>query len=466
MFSKDTYIRRRQTLAGEIGSGLILLPGNAEVSLNYPDNTYRFCQDSTFRYYFGLDVPNLVAVIDADTQEASLFGNDVEIDDIIWTGPMPTLQEMGGEVGVTRTAPLSNLAPVIQEALRNKRKIHFLPPYRYQVRNLLEELLGIRSNQLDAYASMPLILAVIKQRNKKEPQEIEEIDKCFEIGYRMHTTAIDLCRPGVSEQYIAGQMEGICLSYGSMLSFPTILTQHGEVLHNHKPNGILQAGKLMLVDAGAVSNTGYCSDHTRTTPVSGQFDSRQRDVYQIVVDCHDHAMSIAKPGITWKSVHLETCKVMTEGLKKLGLMKGNTDEAVAAGAHALFMPHGLGHMMGMDVHDMENLGQQYVGYDDEVRPSTQFGLASLRMGRRLEEGFVITDEPGIYFIPDLIDLWRSQHLHTDFLNYDAIEKYKDFGGIRIEDDVIITATGARFSGDKRIPYHVDELETYMKERKA
>ncbi|MCF0160348.1 MAG: Xaa-Pro dipeptidase, partial [Bacteroidaceae bacterium] len=361
-------------------------------------------------------------------------------------------------------APYAEAAKWLQKAMQHNRQIHFLKPYRPFTTLQIHDMMGLPTAEISKLSSQKLVMAVIKQRNKKEPQEIAELDKAFEIGYAMHTAALRMCRPGEKEQHIAGTMEGIALSMGQGLSFPTILTQHGEVLHNHKPCHTLESGKLMLADAGGENSEGYCSDHTRTTPVSGKFTQRQKEVYQIVVDCHDYALTVAKPGNTWKQVHLDTCKVMFNGLKALGLTQGDTEEAVAAGAHALFMPHGLGHMMGMDVHDMENLGQQYVGYDEETRPSTQFGLASLRMGRRLEEGFVITDEPGIYFIPDLIDLWKSQHLHEAYLNYEAIEKYKDFGGIRIEDDVIITATGSRFCGDKVIPYHVDELETYLANR--
>lgn len=465
MFSKETYIQRREKLMQEVGNGIIVLFGNADVPYNYPDNQYHFRQDSTFRYYFGLDVPMMVGILDIDNRQSYLFANDVDIDDIIWTGPMPLVKDMAAEVGVTQTALYADAAKTIQKAMASNRNIHYLKPYRSFTKLQIHEMMGLSISEIADKASHKLVLAVIKQRNKKEPQEIAELDKAFEIGYAMHTAAQQMCRPGESEQHIAGVMEGIARSMGQGLSFPTILTQHGEVLHNHRPCHILESGKLMLVDAGGENNEGYCSDHTRTSPVSGKFTQRQKDVYQIVVDCHDYALTVAKPGNTWKQVHLDTCKVMFEGLKALGLTKGNTEEAVAAGAHALFMPHGLGHMMGMDVHDMENLGQQYVGYDEETRPSTQFGLASLRMGRRLEEGFVITDEPGIYFIPDLIDLWKSQHLHEEFLNYEAIEKYKDFGGIRIEDDVIITADGSRFCGDKVIPYHVDELEEYLANRK-
>ena len=272
-----------------------------------------------------------------------------------------------------------------------------------------------------------------------------------------------LCKPGVKEQYIAGVIDGIAASYGSMNSFATILSQNGETLHNHNHGNILEAGKLMLTDAGAETVNNYCSDFTRTVPVGGRFTSRQKDIYNIVVACHDHAIDFARPGQTWKEVHIKVCKVLAQGLKDLGLMKGNVDEAVAAGAHALFMPHGLGHMMGLDVHDMEGLGQIYVGYDDETRPSDQFGLASLRMGRRLQEGFVITDEPGCYFIPALIDKWRAEKMFTEFLNYDVIETFKDFGGIRLEDDVLITADGSRFLGQKHIPLTVDEVESIMNE---
>ena len=327
----------------------------------------------------------------------------------------------------------------------------------------LEEMLGIPAAELKAKASLPLIKAVVDLRSVKEPCEIEEIERACEIGYDMHTTAMRLCKPGVKEQYIAGVLDGIAASYGSMTSFATILSQNGETLHNHYHGNILQTGKLMLTDAGAETVNNYCSDFTRTVPVGGRFTSRQKDVYNIVVACHDHAIDFARPGQTWKEVHINVCKVLAQGLKDLGLMKGNVDDAVAAGAHALFMPHGLGHMMGLDVHDMEGLGQVYVGYDEETRPSEQFGLASLRMGRRLQEGFVITDEPGCYFIPALIDKWRAENKFTDFLNYDIIDTYKDFGGIRLEDDVLITATGSRFLGKKHIPLTVEEVENIMNE---
>lgn len=462
MFNAD-YKGRRARLQGKMQSGLIVFLGNNEAPCNYPDNTYKFRQDSCFLYFFGINQPGFAGVIDVDNGKDYLLGNDVTMDDIIWMGPQPSVKELGEQVGVEHSAPLSHLKSLIDEARRQQRPVHFLPPYRHDTMLWLEDLLDIRAKDLKANASIELIKAVVDLRSVKEACEIEEIERACDIGYEMHTTAMRLCKPGVKEQYIAGVLDGIASSFGCMTSFATILSQNGETLHNHYHGNILETGRLMLTDAGAETNHNYCSDFTRTVPVGGRFTSRQKDIYNIVVACHDHAIDFARPGQTWKEVHLGVCRVLAQGLKDLGLMKGDVDEAVAAGVHALFMPHGLGHMMGMDVHDMEGLGQIYVGYDDETRPSDQFGLASLRMGRRLQEGFVITDEPGCYFIPALIDKWRAEHKFTDFLNYDVIETYKDFGGIRLEDDVLITADGSRFLGQKRIPLTVAEVEAIMNE---
>lgn len=461
MFEAQIYQQRRAALRQQVASGIILLLGNNEAPANYPDNTYKFRQDSSFLYFFGHAHPGYAGIIDVDANEEYFFGDDVTMDDIIWMGPQPSVQELAARVGVSKSLPFGHLKAVVQKAISQRRKVHFLPPYRFDNMLLLEELTGIRTSMLKPHASVELIKAVVNLRSKKEACEIAEIDKACNIGYEMHTTAMRLCQPGVSEGYIAGVLDGIAASHGNMVSFATILTQNGQTLHNHDHSHVLEAGRLMLTDAGAESVTNYCSDHTRTVPVGGRFSSRQRDVYSIVLACHGRALELARPGITYKQVHLEVCKVLAQGLKDLGLMKGNVDDAVAAGAHALFMPHGLGHMMGIDVHDMEDLGQQYVGYDDEVRPSDQFGLASLRMGRRLEEGFVITDEPGCYFIPALIDKWRAEKLHTDFLDFDAIDRFKDFGGIRLEDDILITADGSRFTGEKRIPITIEEVESFM-----
>ena len=461
MFESSIYQKRRQALREKMSSGIILILGNNEAPANYPDNTYKFRQDSSFLYFFGHAHPGYAGIIDIDAGEEYFFGDDVTMDDIIWMGPQPSVKELAARVGVEKSFPFSQLRTMVGKAISQRRKIHFLPPYRYDNMLLLEELTGVRASMTRQHASVELIKAVVSLRSVKEACEIAEIDKACNIGYEMHTAAMRLCKPGVSEQYIAGVLDGIASSYGNMVSFVTILTQNGQTLHNHDHSHILEAGRLMLTDAGAESTTNYCSDHTRTIPVGGKFTSRQRDVYSVVLACHDRALELARPGVTYQSVHLDVCKVLAQGLKDLGIMKGDVEEAVAAGAHALFMPHGLGHMMGIDVHDMEDLGQNYVGYDDEVRPSQQFGLASLRMGRRLEEGFVITDEPGCYFIPALIDKWRAEHLHTDFLNYDVIETFKDFGGIRLEDDILITPDGSRFTGEKRIPITLEEVEQFM-----
>lgn len=463
MFTAETYIKRREALRSKVQSGIILLLGNNEAPANYPDNTYKFRQDSTFLYFFGHSHPGYAGVLDIETGEDIFFGDDVDIDDIIWMGPQPSIKELAAQVGVEKTMSIAQLWEVVAKAVSQGRKVHFLPPYRHDNMMWLEALVGIKAPMVKNYASLELIKAVVDLRAVKEACEIQELDLACNIGYEMHTAAMRLCKPGVSEQYITGVLEGIAASYGSMVSFPVILTQHGETLHNHDHSHSLELGRMMLTDCGAERLSSYCSDHTRTVPVGGKFEGRQKDIYNIVLACHDKALDITCPGITYKEVHLEVCKVLAQGLKDLGLMKGNVDEAVAAGAHALFLPHGLGHMMGLDVHDMEDLGQIYVGYDDEVRPSTQFGLASLRMGRRLKEGYVMTDEPGCYFIPALIDQWRAEKKHTDFINYDAIESFKDFGGIRLEDDILITPEGSRFLGEKKIPITIEEVESIMNE---
>ena len=463
MFESTTYINRREALRKKVKSGLILILGNNEAPANYPDNCYHFRQDSSFLYFFGQSHPGYAGVLDIEAGEDIFFGNDVDIDDIIWMGPQPSIKDLAAQVGVQKSMPFCKLKEVVGQAIAQGRKIHFLPPYRYDNMMLLEELTGIRASMVKKYASVELIKAVVDLRSVKEACEIAELDLACNIGYEMHTTAMKLCKPGVREQYITGVLEGIAASYGSKTSFATILTQHGETLHNHDHSHLLEAGKMMLTDCGAERISNYCSDHTRTIPVSGKFDARQKDIYNIVLACHGKALELTRPGITYKEVHLEVCKVLAQGLKDLGLMKGNVEEAVATGAHALFLPHGLGHMMGLDVHDMEDLGQIYVGYDEETRPSSQFGLASLRMGRRLQEGFVMTDEPGCYFIPALIDQWKAEKKYTDFLNYDAIESFKDFGGIRLEDDILITPEGSRFLGEKRIPITVEEVENIMNE---
>ena len=447
-----------------VGHGLIVLMGNNESPMNYPSNTYKFRQDSSFLYFFGQHRDGLVGVIDADSGAETLLGDEIDIDDIVWYGEVTSVVQMAEECGVAHTAPMAALTEMVAQAQKAGRKVHFLPPYRHETMIRLHDLLGIHPSQQRAAASQELIQAVIQLRLVKSAEEIEELERAAAIGYEMHTTAMRLCRPGVTEAYIGGVLDGIAASHGSMVSFQSIVSMHGEILHGYPSARPLEAGRLLLCDAGAETREHYCSDHTRTTPISGTFTQRQKDIYNIVVDCHDLALTHARPGLRWWDVHYDVCRLMTNRLKDLGLMKGDTEAAVQAGAHALFLPHGLGHAMGMDVHDMEGLGQTFVGYDEETRPSTQFGTASLRFARRLEEGHVVTDEPGIYFIPALIDLWRKEGTNAEFLCFDEIEKYKDFGGIRIEDDVLITKDGCRFLGEKRIPYHVDEVEAFLAAR--
>lgn len=466
LFSKSTYVERRNELKKLVGSGLIVLFGNNDSPANYPSNTYKFRQDSSFLYYFGLHRNGLVGVIDVDNDREYLVGDEIDIEDIVWYGSVTSVSEMAEMTGVARTAAMRELPAIVESAKAQGEEVHFLPPYRFDNQIQIMDLLGIHPSQQKAAASLKLIAAVVKMRTIKTEEEIAELERAAEIGYEMHTTAMRLCRPGITEQYIGGMVDGIANAYGCMVSFQTIATQHGEVMHGNPSPAKLEAGRLMLVDAGAETNENYCSDNTRTTPVSGVFTQKQKDIYNIVVECHDHVLEVAKPGVKWWDVHFAVCRIITERLQQLGLMKGDVEESLKAGAHAMFLPHGLGHSMGMDVHDMEGLGQVYVGFDDEVRPSTQFGTNALRFGRRLQKGFVVTDEPGIYFIPALIDDWKKNGTNAQFLNFDKIDEYRDFGGIRIEDDVLITDEGCRFIGSKRIPYHVEDVEEFMRSREA
>ena len=463
MFCKETYVSRRAELKKLVKSGIIILFGNNEAPANYPNNGYApFRQDSTFLYYFGQIREGLVGVIDIDNDTETLVGNDISIDDIVWYGSVDSVSDLAAQVGVAHTAPMKSLKTICNEAMRQKRTIHFLPPYRADIMIQVFDLLGIHPNQQKESASMPLINAVVKMRSTKTQEEIEELERAAVIGYRMHTTAMRLTKPGVTEKFVGGQVDGIANSYGSKVSFPTIFTQHGEIMHGNPSTALLESGRLALCDCGAETINHYCSDNTRTFPVNGKFTQRQLEIYSIVEACHDLALDVAKPGVKYADVHFAICRLMFDRLKELGLAKGDTQEAVAAGAHAMFLPHGLGHMMGMDVHDMENLDQINVGFDDETRPNLeQFGTNCLRMGRRLQEGFVVTDEPGIYFIPALIDDWKASGHCAEFLNFDKIETYKDFGGIRIEDDLLITADGCRFIGKDRIPYHPADVEAFM-----
>ncbi|MFW6020127.1 MAG: aminopeptidase P family protein [Bacteroidales bacterium] len=461
MFKKEVYTQRRDILRKKMSSGLVLLPGNPESPMNTAGNTFHFRQDSSFLYYFGLDFPDIIGIVDIDNNKDYLFADDVDIDDIIWMGPQETLKDVGSKTGVENTAPFNKAAGVLSEAISKGRKIHFLPQYRAENVILLEKLLGIHPSRIAEYVSEELIKSVVNQRSAKDYYEIEELDKAANIGYQMHITAMRMAKPEIYEREIAGKIEGIALSNGGMLSFPVILTVNGQTLHNHYHGNLMKEGDLMLTDAGAETAMHYASDFTRTIPVGGKFTPEQKDIYNIVLHANNRAFKHIKPGVTYKEIHLMAAATIVEGLKDLGIMKGDPNDAVQQGAHALFMPHGLGHMMGLDVHDMESLGEDYVGYDNEVKRSSVFGIGGLRMGRKLKPNFVITNEPGLYFIPELIDRWKAEKKFTEFIQYDKVEGYRNFGGIRLEDDILITQDGCRLLGDKRLPITVEDVEAEM-----
>ncbi len=457
MFQNEVYKRRRARLHRIMKTGLAIFPGNREVPMNYPANYYHFRQDSDFLYFFGLDLPGFTGVMDFDTGKDILFGNDFDIDDIIWMGPQPGLKELAFRCGVTDTLPLSGLEAVMQEARSKNREIHFLPPYRAETKMMLGSLFKENPCQMKISASLNLIKAVVSMRSIKEQIELDEIEKAVDTAYEMHVTAMRMCKPGVREQEISGTIEGIAFSRGAGISFPVILSINGQILHNHLHNNILVKGKMMVTDAGAESDLHYASDITRTTPVGGKFNAKQKDIYNIVLDANKESIKNAGPGLSNLELHLRACRIIAEGLKELGLMKGSTDEAVASGAHALFMPHGLGHMLGLDVHDMEGLGENNVGYNENIKRSSQFGLAFLRFALPFQPGHVLTIEPGCYFIPELIDKWRAEKKFTEFINYNKIPDFMDVGGIRIEDNIAITDSGNRLLG-KPIPKTAEEIE--------
>jgi Xaa-Pro aminopeptidase len=457
MFAAEVYIERRKHLTEQVEGGLILLLGNEESPMNYPDNQYPFRQDSSFLYYFGLDFPSLAGVIDIEQGQEYVFGNDLTVDDIIWTGPQPTLSESGEKVGILQTARLDELQAMLKKAAQQGRKIHILPQYKAE--NILKfgKLFGVHPEKIHSYASETLIKAVVAQRSHKSCEEIEQIKAALDITYQMHTTAMKMLKAGLYEREIAGAMEGIAKSSGSRLAFPTIFSIHGETLHNHYHGNIMKDGDIIVNDSGAESDIHYASDITRTIPVSGKFSQRQKEIYTIVLNAQQKAIEAVKPGVEFRDVHRLACTVLASGLKKLGLLKGDIEEVVNTGAHTLFFQCGLGHMMGLDVHDMEGLGEDYVGYTDTVKRNPEFGWRSLRLGRALEPGFVITVEPGLYFIPELIDQWKADRKYSQYINYDMVEKYRDFGGIRLEDDVLVVENGCRLLG-KRIPKTIEEVE--------
>jgi len=461
MFETIVYKTRRNRLKDLLKKDVALFPGNDECAMNYPANTYHFRQDSSFLYFFGLDQPGLAGLIDFESGEDYVFGNDMTMEDIVWMGNKPLMADRAAQVGITRTLPYGKLSGFINKLTRQGKIIHYLPPYRGETIIQLSHLLNTHVNGIKKGASVDLIKAVISLRSVKDPVEITEIENMVDVAYEMHTTAMKMAQPGIFEREIAGKIEGIALSQGGAVAFPIILSINGQILHNHYHGNLLKKGRLMVVDAGAESCNGYASDITRTSPVGGKFSPKQKKVYEIVLAANIESIKEVKPGITFKSVHMKSAGIIAEGLKELGLMKGDIEKAVNAGAHALFFPHGLGHMLGMDVHDMEGLGEDYVGYDNTLQRSKQFGTAYLRLAKKLQPGYVLTIEPGIYFIPALIDQWQSSKMFAEFINYDKVEEYRDFGGIRIEDNVLVTDKGHRVLG-KPIPKTIKEIEEMMK----
>ena len=469
MFGKEVYIARRKALLERLAGqkGIALFVGNVDAPAQYKDNCYKWRQDSSWLYLFGIDEPRLAATIDLETGEETLYGDDFGIDDIIWMGPMPSVRELADSAGIARTAPYDALGAALKG-----RQVHFLPASRYATRLTLGALLGLDPSEVTsagkagcAKASAPLVRALVALRLVKEPAEIERLDAACDLGYEMHTAARRGIRPGVIEQQIVGDMESVALAKGWGVSFPTILTQHGEIFHCHSHAMPVVPGKLMVIDAGVEANDHYASDFTRTYPTSGRFTQKQRDIYQTVYECNELAFGMIRPGVAYRDVHLAVAAHMLDNLKQLGLVSGGVDGMVADGIAGLFMPHGLGHNMGLDVHDMEDLGENLVGYDDDQTRSPQLGLGSLRMARRLQPGHVITDEPGIYFIPALIEQWKREGTDRGRIDYTRLAGYYDFGGIRLEDDVLVTADGARRLGAQRLPIAPDDVEAAMEQDK-
>lgn len=457
MFSATTYSERRTKLKEKFNKGVLLFLGNNESPMNYEDNTYHFRQDSSFLYYWGINEPGIAAVINIDKDEEIIFADDRSIDDIVWMGLNETFKDKAEKVGVNKVKSYSKLDNYLYKKVKKGLKVHYLPQYRFDNIIELERLLGINHKKINKYTSNKLIKAVVEQRTIKSDEEVAEIEKAIETSYLMNTTAMQMIKPGLIEREVFGVVEGIALSKGNGVSFPIIFSVNGQILHNHTHENIMQEGQIAVLDSGAETMMGYASDITRTIPINGKYSVKQKEIYNIVLNSQLEAIKMIKPGVMFKDVHLKSAKVIASGLTDLGIMKGDVDEAVEKGAHALFFPHGLGHMMGLDVHDMENLGENYVGYNKKIKRSDQFGLAYLRLAKELEPGYVLTVEPGCYFIPALIEKWKNEKKHLDFINYEKLNDYLDFGGIRIEDDILVTSDGNKIMG-KPIPKTIDEVE--------
>jgi len=456
MFKAQTYLNRRLNLRMRIDSGIALFMGNDESPMNYADNTYHFRQDSSFLYYFGLNTAGLTGIVDVDEGKDYIFGNDLTVEDFVWMGYQPSLKEQAQKVGIENTRSIPDLEKFLKEAVAKGREIHLVPQYRAENKIKLFNWLGIKLNETQNAASIELIKAIVAQREIKSDEELLEIEKGVNTTVDMHVAAMQMVRPGIMESEIAAKVLEIAVKAGGNISFPIIATIHGETLHNHYHGNKLKDGDMLLLDCGAETALGYAGDLSSTMPVAATFSERQKEIYNIVLASHNASIEMLTPGLPFKNIYYESCRVIVEGLKDLGLMKGNAEEAVQLGAHAMFFPCGLGHQMGLDIHDMENLGEVYVGYDGKPK-STQFGIKSLRLAKPLVPGLVLTIEPGIYFVPSLIDMWKAEKRFADFINYDKLETYKDFGGIRNEENFVITADGYRLIG-KQKPKTIEDVE--------
>lgn len=457
MFSKETYAQRQQVLLKKVGKGIILLPGNDESPMNYSDNPYYFRQDSTFLYYFGISRPGLFSVLDTRDGSVTMYGDEYTVEDIVWMGKLPTIREQSALCGINKTGSMQDLSRRIRESIEKHEPIHFLPQYRHQNILKLMQLTGYSAREISNRISEILIKSVVEQRIYKTDEEISEIEKGVDTTIDMHVTAMKMLKPGMQELDVVVEIEKIARATGGNISFPTIATINGQTLHNHNHSHIVREGQLFLLDCGAETPMGYAGDLSSTIPVDFTFTSVQRNIFNLTLQSHRAAVDLLRPGVPYTEVHRAACFTIASGLKSMGLMKGDPEKAVDAGAHALFFPCGTGHMMGLDIHDMENLGEEYVGYDGKPK-SKQFGLKSLRLGRPLESGFVLTIEPGIYFIPELTDQWRAEGKFKDFLDYNAIDKFRNFGGIRNEENYLITSDGHRLLGNKKKPMTIEEVE--------
>lgn len=456
MFKKETYIERRRILKQKVKNGLILLFGNDESPMNYADNTYHFRQNSTFLYYFGIQHPGLFALIDVDNDRETIFGNDYTIDDIVWMGPQPTVADRAAQVGVNNAQAVKKLPEVLDLAKERGQTIHFLPLFRAENKLKIMGLLDVSPQEIGDRYSLALVKAVISQREIKSPEELIEIEQAVDVSVDMHVAGMSCARPGMTEAQVTAAIHQVAIAAGGNISFPIIATKNGQTLHNHFHGNTIQEGDLFLVDAGFENPMCYAGDLSSTFPVSKKFTPEQKEIYQITLDAHQAAIDALGLGKPFKNAHVAACRSIFDGLKSLGFTKGNTDDAVEAGAHALFFPCGTGHMMGLDVHDMEDLGEMWVGYDGKPK-STQFGLKSLRLAKPLQAGHVFTIEPGIYFIPELIDLWRSQNKFKDFIHWEKVDSYRNFGGIRNEEDFVMTENGAKLLGKPK-PKTIAEVE--------